>query len=135
MKLIILSSSFYDRYKDCEEILKKESRPYYCVSVKVDGHLFAIPLRHHIRHAYAFFTIENAGLDFTKAVLVDEPSFITDEKPIIDSAEWNIIRGGEDTIFKNFRRYLRQYKRAMANPNNPRSIRIMQYSALQYFDL
>lgn len=135
MKLVILSEEFYQRYGNCREIMQKQDRPYYCITVKVDGHLFALPLRHHIRHAYAFFTIGDAGLDYTKAVLVDDPSYVTDENPVIDSREWNKLRGGEDQIFIGFSRYLRQYKRALLHTSNPRSERILKYSALQYFEL
>lgn len=135
MKLVILSDTFYAKYGHFEEILKKKDRPYYCVAIRVEGHLFAIPLRHHIRHAYAFFTVEDAGLDYTKAIPIDDPAFISADTPTIDSHEWNILRGNEDTIFNGFRRYIRQYKRALANKDNPRSSRLMKYSALQYFDI
>ena len=135
MKLIILSDAFYLRYGACKEILRKKNRPYYCVSITVDGHRFAIPLRHHVRHAYSFLTVGDAGLDYTKAVLIDDPTYITSDKPIIDSAEWNILRRNEDTIFKGFSRYVRQYKRGLANKENPRSKKLMKYSSLQYFDL
>ncbi|MBR2189286.1 MAG: hypothetical protein IJ860_07775 [Eubacterium sp.] len=135
MKLIILSNEFYSKYGHCKEILKKKDRPYYCVSIKIDGHLFAIPLRHHIRHAYGFLTVGDAGLDYTKAVLVDDPSFIASDKPKIDSREWNILRSNEDLIFKGFSRYLRQYKRGLLKADNPRSIKLMKFSTLQYFDI
>ena len=38
------------------EIMDKENRPYACFTVKIDGLLFAIPIRHHIHHRFAFFT-------------------------------------------------------------------------------
>jgi len=135
MKLILLSDDFYSKYGNLKEVLKKKDRPYYCIAVKIDEHLFAIPLRHHIHHAYAFFTIGDAGLDYTKAVLIDDPSYVSPDCPTIDSREWNIIRSNEDTIFKGFSRYIRQYKRALSHMDNPRSIRLMKYSSLQYFDL
>ena len=56
MRLIYLSSEFYKQYKDCPEILKKPSRPYACLTVKIRGLTFAIPFRHHIAHKYAFIT-------------------------------------------------------------------------------
>lgn len=135
MKLVILSDAFYLKYGNCKEVLDKADRPYCCVTMKIEGHLFAIPLRHHIHHAYAFHTINDAGLDYTKAVPVDDPSFVSDDKPQIDSKEWGIIRSNEDSIYKGFSRYIRQYKRAIANISNPRSIRLIKYSSLQYFNL
>ena len=44
MKLITLSPVFYERYRGCEEILIKQTRPYVCLAVKVDGVTFAISL-------------------------------------------------------------------------------------------
>lgn len=44
-------------YKDCEEIEKKNNRPYATVCLlKYKDLYFAIPIRHHIKHQYAIFT-------------------------------------------------------------------------------
>ena len=69
MKLIILSDKFYKEYGGYREILKKPSRPYLCLTVKIDGVTFAIPIRHHINHPFCFKTIGDCGLDYTKAVI------------------------------------------------------------------
>ena len=135
MRLITLSDGFYSEYGTCTEILKKKDLPYYCVAVKIDNHSFAIPLRHHIRHAFAFFTIDDAGLDYTKAVLIDDSKYVSNDSPRIDSAEWNILRGNEDRIFNGFKRFIRQYRRALRNPDNPRSQKYLKFCSLQYFDL
>ena len=135
MKLIILSDVFYSNYGNYPEVLKKTDRPYYCISLRIEGHQFAIPLRHHINHAYAFKTIGEAGLDYTKAVLIDNEAFVSDENPTIDTREWRIIRSNADAIYKGFHKYYRQFIRALSKPNNPRSIRLIKYSALQYFKL
>lgn len=137
MRLIILSQAFYAKYPKSSypEILDKDSRPYFYVTLKVEGHFFAVPLRHHIAHPYCFMTAENAGFDFTKAVVVDDSANISSKAAWIDSSEWKVIKKNENKIFFEFRKYVRQYKRAAANPNNPRSQRIIRYSSLQYFDL
>lgn len=93
MKLRILSREFYDTYAGCKEILKKTNRPYACLTIELDGVLFAIPFRHHIRHKYAFHTLGEAGLDFTKAVVITDSRFLTDDHPsIVPSAE-EIVKG------------------------------------------
>ena len=81
MKLITLSPVFYERYHGCEEILIKQTRPYVCLAVKVDGVTFAIPFRHHIPHKWAFFTVGEAGLDYSKAVVISEWRFINSSTP------------------------------------------------------
>lgn len=135
MRVIILSDVFFKKYRNCPEILCKENRPYICLSVSIDGLQYGIPIRHHVRHAYSFKTIGEAGLDYTKAVLIIDDTFISNDSAVIDSKEWNIIKKNENSIYAGFSRYLRQYKRALNNPNNPRSEKIVKYSSLQYFDL
>ena len=92
MKLKILSKDFYSTYADCKEILKKENRPYVCLTIEIGGIPFAIPFRHHIRHRYAFFTIGESGLDYTKAVVIAEARFLSNDHPTIESKEFAIIK-------------------------------------------
>ena len=50
MEIRTLSKEFYSEYGDCEEILKKITRPYYCLLLDIDEKKYAIPFRHHIKH-------------------------------------------------------------------------------------
>lgn len=133
MKLRILSEKFYDTYSNCKEILKKENRPYACLTIELNGLLFAVPFRHHIKHLYAFHTIGDAGLDFTKAVIISDPLFFSHDKPTIESKEFAIIKRNEQKIRYELSKYINQYKRAMKHCNNPRSENILKYSTLKYF--
>lgn len=134
MKLKILSKDFYDTYAGCKELLKKANRPYACLTIEVDDILFAIPFRHHIRHKYAFHTIGEAGLDYTKAVIISESRFLSEDRPTIESKEFAIIKKNEQKIRYGLKQYVHQYKRAMKHKGNPRSANILKYSALQYFE-
>lgn len=134
MKIKILSKKFYDTYSDCSEILKKETRPYACLTIELDGLLFAIPFRHHIRHSYSFHTLGEAGLDYTKAVIISDNEYLTDEHPSIESKEFSIIKKNEQKIKYGLKKYVNQYKRAMKHRDNPRSKNILKYSSLQYFE-
>ena len=137
MKLIYLSNKFRSDYPRSKfpELMDKDTRPYCCVAMKVEGKTYAIPLRHHIKHPFAFYTTSEAGLDYTKAVVIDDPDYIAPTQPIIDSSEWSIIRTNENTIFFEFRKYIKNYKRAAAHPDNPRSEIFLRYSTLKYFDI
>ena len=137
IKMILLSNDFYSKYDAANypEIMRKDTRPYACFAVKIDNHLFAIPIRHHINHAYAFMTTNDCDLDYSKAVVIDDPTYISSIPAIIDTTEWNIIKTSANTIFFEFRKYVRQYRRALKNPTNPRSAAILRYSTLQYFNL
>lgn len=134
MKLKILSEKFYDTYSNCQEMLKKKNRPYACLTIELNGLLFAVPFRHHIRHPYAFHTIDEAGLDFTKAVIITDPLFLSDDKPTIESKEFTVIKRNEQKIRYEFSKYINQYKRAMKHRDNPRSENILKYSTLKYFE-
>lgn len=136
VKLIQLSEAFYKKYphEEYPEIMEKNLRPYYCFTVKIEDTIFAIPLRHHITHRYAFYTGAESGLDYKKAVIIEDPSYIADTTPHIDTTEFRIIMGNEDLIFHEFRKYIRQYKRARKSPDKVRSKSVLQYSTLGYFD-
>lgn len=134
MQLKILSEKFYDTYKNCDEILKKENRPYACLTIELNGLLFAIPFRHHIRHPYSFHTIDEAGLDYTKTVIITDALYLSDDKPSIDNKEFAIIKREEQKIRYGLSKYVNQYKRAMKHRDNPRSKNILTYSALKYFE-
>jgi len=135
MKLIFLSQDFYTDYSQHSEIMAKNNRPYACFTIMIDSHLFAIPLRHHINHPFAYITVGNCGLDYSKAVVVDDPRYISSATPTIDSKEWNLIKAGYDVIFREFKKYLHQYKRALKHPDNPRSDIYLKYGTLKYFDI
>jgi len=93
MEFITLSDAFFERYSGCKEILQKRSRPYICVRVEIGDMEFAIPLRHHIHHKYAFFTVEDRGLDYTKAIPLIEEAFISSFTGTIDQEEYILFSG------------------------------------------
>ena len=133
MKLITLSPVFYERYHGCEEILIKQTRPYVCLAVKVDGVTFAIPFRHHIPHKWAFFTVGEAGLDYSKAVVISEWRFINSSTPTIEQEEFNILKGKDALITNGMRKFLIAYRNAVKYPDNKHYDRIRSCSSLQYF--
>ena len=134
MKFIYLSKAFYQKYSNCTEILIKENRPYACLRVNVQGKDFAIPFRHNIQHKYAFHTVGNCGLDYTKAVPITDDAHIDDATPRIDSAEYQAVKGKEHIIEKEMARYIELYKKAKLQANTPFYQNIIKYSALQYFE-
>ena len=133
MRIVLLSDIFYDHYGTYPEILSKPERPYACLTVKVDGLIFAIPFRHHINHKFAYITYGQCGLDFSKAVIISDDSYIAGEA-IVDRKEWDIINRNEHIIVYRFKQYISQYKRAARRRDNPHSMRYLRYSSLQYFE-
>lgn len=133
MKFIFLSDAFYDAYEQYSEILEKRSRPYVCLEVCIDGMRFAIPLRHHITHNHAFFTVGDAGLDYTKAIVIKNNRMIADEAPQIDQRTFNALKGKEAVIIRGMHKYYKLLQNALKYQNSPRYTRILEYSALKYF--
>lgn len=133
MQFIFLSNKFYSQHATHTEILTKPTRPYACLAVKINGTMFALPLRHHIQHKYAFFTVGNCGLDFTKAVVIESPDQIAQGTPQIDQKEFNALKGKDNKIFHDFSQYIALYKKALMYSTNPHYASILKYSTLQYF--
>ena len=51
VKFCFLTDKFFDLYKECEEIEKKNNRPYATICLlKYNNLYFAIPIRHNIKH-------------------------------------------------------------------------------------
>lgn len=133
MKLITLSPYFYREYSNCPEILVKPTRPYVCLEVMIDGVPFAIPFRHHISHKWAFITYGEAGLDYSKAVVIADNRFIGPQKPEIEQYEFEILKGKDALIANGMRKYLAAYRKAIKYPNNRHYAAIRSCSCLQYF--
>lgn len=133
MNLVLLSPAFYSAYAGCPEILTKPARPYVCLAVTIDGVRFAIPIRHHIPHQWAFFTIDRRGLDYTKAVVLSRPEYIGSTGAWIEQAEFDLLKKKERMIINGMRHYLQAYKKALRYPDNPHYENIRSRSALQYF--
>lgn len=135
MRLVYLSSVFYAKYGNTPELMAKHHRPYVCFIVRRGNQRFALPLRHHFSHPYGFHTAGDGGLDFSKAVLIDDDSMLSQEPARIDSSEWYAIKSAEEQIISDFLLYLHRYKRALEHPDNPRSSGILRYSTLRFFNV
>jgi protein AbiQ len=133
MKIIFLSPEFYADFAHCKEILQKQNRPYACLAIKIDGKVFAIPIRHRITHKYAFKTVGDCGLDYTKAVIISKASYISRTPATINQKEYDLIKGTEAMIANGMRRYIALYKKALQYPDAPHYQSILQYSSLGVF--
>ena len=133
MRFVTLSDEFYSVYGSCKEILEKGTRPYACLTVKINGSTFAIPFRHHINHKYAFITTGEQGLDYTKAVVIESPKYTDKLSVQIESKDFAAIKGKEHKVVAGLRRYISDYKNATRYPTNRHYSNIVRYSTLQYF--
>lgn len=137
MKFIFLSQAFYEAYAGCPEIEAKRTRPYVMACVRIDGVVFAVPLRSHISHKYVLWTdkVNGCGLDFSKTVVLADQSYIDKQSvPHIRPAEFDALRGKDHLVRQRLLQYINTYKKAKSRLDVPRNRMICQFSTLQYFE-
>lgn len=137
MDFYFLSESFYNDYANCPEIEQKANRPHAQALVRLNGVVFAVPLRSHIKHKYVYWTDKESccGLDFSKTVVLTKRSYINREnKPYIRPNEFDALRGKEYIIQQKLLQYIKTYNKARARQDIPRNKTMCQYSTLQYFE-
>lgn len=132
-----LTVEFYKEYSSCREILKKEDRPYCVALFEIDGITFAIPFRTHIKHKHSYIfkksnRSDDAGLDFTKAVVIKNNHFIGEET-WIESSEYSEFINKHKVIANRFEKFINNYKKWVIDPHYYRAEKIIKFSSLQYF--
>ena len=134
MKFFLLKNQFYSDYSNCPEILKKTNRPYVVFLLTLNNLTFAVPVRSHINHKYSIKTVRNKGLDFSKAVVInDNQRYISRRHAYIDNREYQIIMGQKWKIIQKMKDYIRKYKEALKNISIPANKILCDSSSLQYF--
>ena len=134
MNFFLLENNFYNDYSNCTEILKKSNRPYAVFLIKFNNLTFAVPVRSHITHKYPIKTIENKGLDFSKAVVINDiQRYISKKHAYINNREYQIIMEQKWKITKKMEDYIKKYKKALKDPSIPANKILYNSSCLQYF--
>jgi protein AbiQ len=137
VKYIFLTEQFYIDYAHCGEIEQKRDRPYIQIHINLNGVDFAVPLRSNITHKYVLWTdkTKRCGADFSKAVVIEDKKYIdTTTKPHIRPNEFKVLVGKEYAVRQGLIDYIEEYKKAKVNPNKHEKRRLLQYSALRYFE-
>ncbi len=134
-----LSEKFYNDYpaQKFPELMLKENRPYTQVITDINGLKFAIPLRSDIsHHADVLWTDKRAGygLDFTKAVVILDDAYISDERVYIRQKEHRFLLGKERRVKEKMLKCISHYKDAKANIREEHNAHYCRYSTLQYFE-
>lgn len=141
MKFYRLTPAFFQDYcPSCPEILKKPTRPHYVFVLTMRNLTFAVPLRSKLPsdRRYSFVADQgDAGLDFTKAVVItDRQRYVTSKAIQIRQHEFNMLKQNEFVVARRFEQflnsYIKQIQRQQKNPNIPQP-KWCTYSSLQYF--
>lgn len=138
-----LSAEFYKDYDlvGYPEMENKQNRPYMVLVVKIEKNIFALPLRTNIRHNYGYKfktsdreTASCTGIDYTKAVIINDQKYIGEAASINDKEYVEIDRNAH-RIIAGFRRYLNGYIRLQKNGGTPYDQKRYRYSTLKYFHI
>ncbi len=140
-ELNYLSKKFYEEYskENFPEIEHKTTRPYMVLLIKLDENTFAIPFRTNIRHSYCYKfknsgreTSAVTGLDFTKAVIINDSTYIGDFATI-DNKEYIELSNKYFFIIKKFQKYVEGYIDYIKGKSNEFDAKKYKYSTLEYF--
>jgi|JI7StandDraft_1071085.scaffolds.fasta_scaffold97833_2 protein AbiQ len=118
MKIAKLSDEFFLENNHLIEVLDKDkqgnwnghkTRGYGVVLIKLADELtFGIPLRSHIRHSECFKTVDDKGLDYSKAVLISNPAHVS-EAFKIPAEQYVMIADRAAFIAERFEKYVKRY--------------------------
>lgn len=137
MRFIFLTEQFYIDYCNCTEIEQKKMRPYTQVYTKINGHIFAIPLRSNIKHKHVLWTNKECGcgLDYSKAVILLKDEYIDNSiSPHIRQDEFESLRGKEYIIAQGMIKYIKEYIEAKSMLHIERNQALCRFSTMQYFE-
>ena len=132
-----LTSSFFTAYAACPEILRKSGRQYCIALLLVDNIKFAIPFRTNIGHNHCYLFSNsprgaNSGLDFTKAVVITDETYIGQDA-IIENAEYSEFINKQKVIANRFENFIDDYKKWVKDPIYYHEENVVAFSSLQYF--
>jgi protein AbiQ len=145
MKIVKLTDLFYQENRHLIEALDKKGsdwdrytgiatkeRGYGMALLPISNLEFGIPLRKNISHKFCFITKECRGLDYSKAVLIQKPDYISPDPFIIPQDEFLTIEGREKHIIESFEKYVELYIEAVSK-NDPNRLKKYNFSTLQNY--
>ena len=142
-KLNYLSAKFYNTYNstDYPEIENKLNRPYMVLLIEFENNVFAVPFRTNVPHnnCYKFKTSTRpthsvTGIDYTKAVIVNDSSFIGTDARINDK-EYTELNDNYAIIIKQFQKFVSDYIKYAKGKKNYYAEKKFKYTTLKYFHI
>lgn len=141
-KLNYLSADFYNKYNsaDYPEIENKANRPYMVMLIQIENNTFAIPFRTNVKHnnCYKFKnssrqTNSTTGLDYTKAVVVNDNRYIG-EAARVNDMEYIELDTNYHIIIKQFTSFVKGYIKFVNGTLNEYQAKNYKYTTLKYFE-
>lgn len=145
-----LTTDFYNENTHLLEVLDKnketgkiedKGRGYGVFIVPAFGHNFAIPLRSGMTHKMNFTTKTSKnfkkqtirkGLDYTKALIINEERYLSQRSFRIPSDEFKKINNSQIKIISDFEKFVNHYVTAFSK-NDQNILKAYTYSTLQNY--
>jgi hypothetical protein len=115
------------------------------ICIKIDNHLFAVPLRSNIQHPNCYVTAKNEnntvkGIDYSKAVIITNRDLDQTRKATINNDEFNVLKGKDRVIAAQFAEYVKEYKLIIEKQNSNTDLfdhekKFIKFSTLQNYHL
>lgn len=144
----LLSKQFYEDHphKQFPQILVKKMRPYACWEIPdKPGTYLCVPFRSNMTSTDGFRFRNSTmnpdkhphpGLDYRKAVIINNPEYFLDKKPVIDKGNFKDFKKFSFLIEKQAFRYIKSYVNycTCAKPIVPKNFEHhTRFSTLPYF--
>lgn len=135
LQYVHLTNQFYIDYSHCKEAMQDPDRQYLHVLTKYKGNTYVIPFRSHINHRYCFKFAANdtKGLDYSKAMIINDNKYIIKSKKNIPQYQHDLIVRKESMIVRQFFKYVKDYCKAVQKNDVNALNRMGKFSTLQYF--
>lgn len=136
MEIKSLTDDAYRRVSEGRNQVLQKNRGYGVITITVRNMTFAIPLRSNLNHPNGLKTIKVGpfwnGLDYSKALLVEDADFRQESFVLREQKEYDKIIKNKDKVFKEFCEYLSEYIE-YASAEERVFNRKFQFTTLQYF--
>lgn len=149
MQLKKLDQSFYDENTHLKEVLdlkdgvwiEGKTRGYGIVLIELNELTFGIPVRSNIRHKASYITdrssqlgIHGKGLDYSKALLLTKPEYISPLPFKINTRQHELLKDKAIFISKSFEKYVTKYVDAIRKADsNVLTSNVYRYTTLQNY--
>jgi hypothetical protein len=133
-KIAGIHPAYFKLEKTGKEFMQKGNRPYLCLQLQVRADLLvSIPFRSHVNHENKFKTFGNKGLDYTKAIFVNE-IYLVNLGRCIHYTDYIKIRDNIKKIETDINNFFDKYKELLSKTSLTEAEQnILKYSTLQYF--
>lgn len=137
MEFVFLTPDFFTDHQNLQEIEIKDTRPYILITITINNIKFALPLRSGISHNHQFPTdkANNCGVDYSKAVIIDDMKYIDTKTPYIRPNEYKTLIGKEYLLRKGMEKYINDYIKAKNKSHIKANQDLCRYSTLQNYHI